>query len=76
MDPLPLYSIHNAQQAGLLPTSLSTNTLVLQQTGYVKDPDVLGQIQDSWANFVETGQIYAMIGGIVLGYMISGLRRG
>jgi hypothetical protein len=75
MAPLPLYSIQDAQQAGLL-QSLPHSPLVLQEIGYVRDPNVLGQIQDGWANFVESGQIYAMIGGFVLGYMFSGLRRG
>jgi hypothetical protein len=41
--------------------------------GYVKDADVLGQIRNYWNNFVKTGQIWAMLIGIVLGYMFKGL---
>jgi hypothetical protein len=31
--------------------------------------DLAGQLQSAWANFVETGQIWAMAIGIVFGYM-------
>jgi hypothetical protein len=41
--------------------------------GYVKDANVLGQIQNYWNNFVKTGQIWAMLIGIILGYMFKGL---
>lgn len=73
----PLTSISAAQQAGLLET-LPQPELVIGQSniGYVEDPDVLGQIQTGLTNFVESGQLWAMIGGFVLGYMFAGLRRG
>jgi hypothetical protein len=31
--------------------------------------DLAGQVQDAWANFVETGQIWAMAIGLMFGYM-------
>lgn len=37
----------------------------------VRDPDVIGQIQKSWANFIKTGQVWAMLIGMFLGYMFS-----
>ncbi len=42
----------------------------------VSDPDLMGQIKNAWDNFVETGQIWALIIGIVLGYGFRGFRGG
>lgn len=36
---------------------------------YVEDPDILGQIQTAWKNFVESGRIWALGIGFVIGYM-------
>ena len=35
----------------------------------IEDPDILGQIESAWNNFVETGQIWAMLIGIFFGYI-------
>ena len=35
----------------------------------VRDPDVLGQIQDAFNNFIESGQVWALLIGLVLGYL-------
>ena len=73
----PLHSIADAQQVGLLETLPQPQVVLGQQlSGYVEDPDVLGQIQTGLTNFVESGQLWAMIGGFILGYMFAGLRRG
>ncbi len=73
----PLTSIPAAQQAGLIETLPQPELVIGQQlSGYVEDPDVLGQIQTGLTNFVESGQLWAMIGGFILGYMFAGLRRG
>ncbi|AFY40106.1 hypothetical protein Lepto7376_3966 [[Leptolyngbya] sp. PCC 7376] len=73
----PLQSIADAQQAGLIETLPQPQLVIGQQlSGYVEDPDVLGQIQTGLTNFVESGQLWAMIGGFILGYMFAGLRRG
>ncbi len=37
----------------------------------VEDPDVIGQMSDAWQNFVETGQIWAMLIGMFLGYVFA-----
>jgi hypothetical protein len=42
----------------------------------VSDPDMMGQIKNAWDNFVETGQIWALIIGMVLGYLFRGFRGG
>jgi hypothetical protein len=49
------------------PESIGTQNLILAQA--VKDPKVLDQMQDAWNNFVDSGQIWAMIIGIIFGYM-------
>jgi hypothetical protein len=37
------------------------------------DQDVLGDMRNIWNNFVESGQLWALLFGIVLGYMIRNL---
>ncbi|HEY9812114.1 MAG TPA: hypothetical protein V6D31_01055 [Candidatus Sericytochromatia bacterium] len=44
-------------------------TVLAQQ---VQDPDVLGQMQKSFNNFIKSGQVWALGIGIVIGYMIKG----
>ncbi|MEA5582513.1 hypothetical protein VB620_14330 [Nodularia harveyana UHCC-0300] len=50
---------------------LPVNPTILAQ--YVNDPDLLGQMQQAWNNFVVTGQIWALLIGMVLGYIFRGL---
>jgi hypothetical protein len=50
---------------------LPQNTVILAQM--VEDPDVLGQMQKAWNNFVETGQVWALLIGIFIGYMFRSL---
>lgn len=45
--------------------------MVVAQT--LKDPDLLGNIQAAFQNFIQSGQIWALLIGLVLGYMIRGL---
>lgn len=42
----------------------------------VRDPDVLGQMEDAARNFVESGQLWAFLIGFMAGYMIRSLLRG
>jgi hypothetical protein len=44
--------------------------IVVAQT--LKDPDLLGNIQATFQNFIQSGQIWALLIGLVLGYMIRG----
>lgn len=39
------------------------------------DQDVLGDIKSGFTNFVETGQVWALLIGLVLGFVIRGLTR-
>lgn len=39
----------------------------------ISDPNILGQIQKAFTHFVQTGQAWALLIGLVLGYMIRNL---
>lgn len=54
-------------------SSLHPAIVLAQQ---VSDPDIMGRIKNAWDNFVETGQIWALIIGMVLGYLFRGFRGG
>lgn len=43
---------------------------LLAQT--VTDPDVLGQMQDAWTNFIDSGQVWALVIGMFFGYTFKG----
>lgn len=45
-------------------------TLLAQQ---VSDPNLLGQVQSAWNHFVQTGQIWALFMGVIIGYFIRGM---
>lgn len=38
----------------------------------VRETNLWGQVQSSWNHFVQTGQIWALIIGLILGYFIKG----
>lgn len=48
----------------------SQQTIIAQQ---VNDPDVMGQMGEYLTNFYESGQLWALLIGIVLGYVIRGI---
>lgn len=50
--------------------TIPLNWIVLAQE--VSDPDILGQIGDWIKNFVETGQVWAFIVGLVIGFVVRG----
>ena len=45
-------------------------TPILAQT--IEDPDILGQIQDAWFNFIDSGQVWALLIGMFFGYTFKG----
>lgn len=67
LQQLQMHSQTSLQQLHLH-TQASWN--VLAQT--VQDPDVLGQMQKAFNNFIKSGQVWALGIGVVLGYMIKG----
>ncbi|WP_228038986.1 hypothetical protein [Nostoc sp. LEGE 12450] len=50
---------------------LPINWTALAQT--ITDPDLMGQVQKSWSHFIQTGQVWALLIGLVIGYMIRNL---
>lgn len=52
--------------AGLLNNTQTLDGVMIAQA--VEDPNVIGQMQSAFNNFVETGQIWALIIGLVIGY--------
>jgi hypothetical protein len=50
---------------------LPTNLIVLAQN--ITDPNLLGQIQKGWNHFLQTGQVWALLIGLVIGYIIRNL---
>lgn len=54
-----------------LTRSWLTDGLVLAQQ--IKDPDVLGQMQQAFKNFIDSGQVWALLIGIVIGYIFRGM---
>ncbi|NEQ20244.1 MAG: hypothetical protein F6K28_13555 [Microcoleus sp. SIO2G3] len=56
---------------GTVNQSLSNDWLVLAQS--VQDPEVLTRIQDAWSNFISTGQVWALLIGLIIGYLFRGI---
>ena len=55
--------------AGLAVANDALSPVLAQQF----DQDILADIASTWDNFVDSGQIWALLFGIVLGYMIRNL---
>lgn len=56
---------------GGLNTHLQVDWMVLAQE--VSDTNVLGKIQEGWNNFIKTGQVWALLIGIGIGYFFKGM---
>ncbi|MBD2251870.1 hypothetical protein [Nostoc parmelioides] len=41
----------------------------------VTDPNVVGQIQKTWNHFIQTGQVWALLIGLVIGYIFRNLTK-
>ncbi|MDF5711507.1 MAG: hypothetical protein PUP90_28485 [Nostoc sp. S4] len=50
---------------------LPVNLMALAPT--ITDPDLMGQMQKSWNHFIQTGQVWALLIGLVIGYIIRNL---
>lgn len=37
----------------------------------IEDPDIIGQINDAWKNFIESGQVWALLIGVFFGYTFA-----
>ncbi|MEH1768312.1 hypothetical protein [Nostoc sp.] len=50
---------------------LPVNLTDIAQT--ITDPHVLDQIQKAWSHFIQTGQVWALLIGLFIGYIIRNL---
>lgn len=50
---------------------LPVYSTMLAQT--VRDPNLIGQVQTAFNHFIQTGQVWALLIGLVIGYMIRNL---
>lgn len=68
LSPTPLSVVawvdHSAGEVALTPSPI-----IAQQF----DQDILGDLSNAWHNFIDSGQVWALIIGIVLGYLIRNL---
>lgn len=55
----------------MITKQMTTENLILAQD--VKDPKVLETMQKAWNHFVDSGQIWYLIIGIIVGYMFRSL---
>ena len=39
----------------------------------ISDPDLLGNFQKAFNHFIESGQVWALLIGLIIGYMLRGL---
>ncbi|GAB4346064.1 MAG: hypothetical protein Fur0042_11250 [Cyanophyceae cyanobacterium] len=53
------------ETAAIAALPMETQPLLAQQ---FKDPDLMGQVQRAWSGFVNSGQIWALIIGLIIGY--------
>ena len=38
----------------------------------IEDPDLIGQLEDAWYNFIDSGQVWALLIGAFFGYTFKG----
>lgn len=38
----------------------------------LEDPDIIGQLEDAWYNFIDSGQVWALLIGTFFGYTFKG----
>lgn len=62
---------HGSSVLGTLNHPFSVDWLVFAQE--VPNTDILANIQQAWGNFVKTGQIWALLIGLAVGYMFRSM---
>lgn len=55
----------------MLSEQTTVNNLIIAQE--IHDPKILDQMQKAWGKFVDSGQIWALIIGLFVGYMFKSL---
>jgi hypothetical protein len=65
--------IHMLQQAPFSLETLIRFTSQNTQIAAAYNADILGDIQQAWNHFVQTGQLWALIIGVVVGYIFRSI---
>jgi hypothetical protein len=60
------------QISAWLPSMLHSHNWILMAQS-VTDPDLLGNLQKAFNNFIQSGQAWAMLIGLIIGYMLRSL---
>ncbi|MBD2182218.1 hypothetical protein H6S82_08455 [Planktothrix sp. FACHB-1355] len=63
--------VHSSDSLAVLFSKLPMWSFVLAQQ--VSDPNLIGQAQKAWSYFIQSGQIWALIVGAIVGYFIRGM---
>lgn len=69
METLDLHLIDGTINLTFDPSN--SNTTILAQT--IEDVDVIAQMEDAWYNFIDSGQVWALLIGLFIGYSFKGL---
>ncbi len=75
VDPMPEINVwlpSTTYDASQLLGHSSINYIAVTPTS-IKDPDLLGNVEKSFNHFVQTGQVWALLIGLVLGYMFRSM---
>lgn len=69
MPTIDLFSLIDDHNFAITIGNLIDGTTILaQNTAEMQEIDIIGDFNKSWNNFVESGQIWAMLIGVFLGY--------
>ena len=49
------------------------SAILAQSIREITEVDVIGNMEDSWYNFVDSGQAWALLLGLLIGYIFKGL---
>ncbi|HEY9638746.1 MAG TPA: hypothetical protein V6D14_35510 [Coleofasciculaceae cyanobacterium] len=66
-----LAGVSNHFQLAELSSHLQVDWNVLAQT--ISDANLLGQIASAWNKFIKTGQVWALLIGIAIGYLFRSM---
>lgn len=73
MELTPVASNHTEFRAEMGHSFLQQSQPQMIIAQQVNDPDIMGQIAIHWKHFVATGQIWALLVGLVLGFVFRGI---
>jgi hypothetical protein len=66
------YSWNDLGQIWSWDWQIDSMVLAAKSSG-VRDANILGQIQQAFDNFIKSGQVWAMLIGLTIGYLLKGI---